>query len=174
MFGLGVVSLLLSQVRIKSVHGRIIAVAFLATAVLVSGTVFYTTNELITGLAGAPTISTVSGTLVVQQSSGNDSFSVMISDNSADGSPITNVTVLNECSHDCPGSNGTISNADSLVLSFHGAPVSAQNPLPVGPTAIGTIETSGVTIGATYHTDVVVTFQNGNVAKITLYVTAQA
>jgi hypothetical protein len=150
---LAVASFVLTRNSLSRVHGRSIAVTFLAIGVLFAfvGAASTTSAVGCLGICGYNGgLPLIKGSIIVTPGTHNGTLTVQFKAISNDKGPFTSVALTNESE----GNVTTLSNTASLKFIYSGSPVSAANPLASNQTATGSIEVTGVTVGSDYTIEV--------------------
>jgi hypothetical protein len=165
---LGVLSILLAAANTPRSYARPLGVALLIVAVLVPSFFayeIYVAPPIIgcLGCTGPEYLVILSGS-IAQSPSGSWNLTVWAK-NDASG-PVTMISVTN---------SSTLPQSTTLVFDYNGAAVSSSNPLPLGYTAVGSMQLQNLTVGNTYAMTVSTSVQgSGEFGPQTLVMTAQA
>jgi hypothetical protein len=99
----------------------------------------------------------VNASIAVPQGTGNGTLTVEVHDDSGSGLSITSISVT---SHGL-SSSLTIPDLANFSLSYGGSLVTKANPLVAGQSAVGSVNASELTAGATYQVKVIMTYGSG-------------
>jgi hypothetical protein len=153
LLALAVASFVLTRSSLSRVHGRSIAVTFLAIGVLFAFVGAASTTDAVGCLGpcgdngGLPLIE---ASITVNPGTHNGTLTVQFQAISNDNRSFTTIALTNESEDNIT----TLSNAAGLKFIYSGSPVSAANPLTSDQTATGSIEVTGVTVGTDYTIEV--------------------
>jgi hypothetical protein len=118
---------------------------------------------------GSGNLVTFSGQIAVPSGNGAGALTLFLKNGA--NSPATSVVIAVPTGADMFSDLCTAT--CNLVMNYGGSPVSASNPLPVGATASGSVQTDEGKAGTAYEVNAKVTFQAGGVQVQNIDITAQ-
>lgn len=167
---LGAVSFGLSLTRLQGRRLKTIGLVFLAVAIATP--VLFAAALVLPVQVGTTCCSstTLGASINVPFGTGNGTVSIQLTESSGSTYPVTAVSFADQSL----ASVNPVPGIGSLVLSYQGKPLSADNPLPPGGTASGSVEVPNLKAGVAYEIEITTNLGNGSQEVQTISVTAQA